>query len=219
MKNLFYFIPVFLWVTACSQSSPNSSAAGQDSSSHSILTDTAGNSLGNSPDGAFRLFKFTKQTDAGTTTDLVLMRLSDLKEIPVTTIIPDTMAMEVSAQPKFFWSKDSKYLITNQSVQDTACQNDVILFDLQTLKVAQRNAGYLFAFEMMNEVVFFYKPMVERQEILFYSLKDPGYERNRAITAAPAGKLPNIIFEYKERKAKVKAFTTGNVPVNVAFQY
>jgi hypothetical protein len=219
MKNLFYFIPVFIWATACSQSAPNSNTGGQASGQHSILTDTAGNSLGNSPDGAFRLFKFAKQTDAGTTTDLMLLRLGDLKEIPVATLAPDTTAKDPGMQLKYYWSKDGRYLITNRSVQDSTHKNEVIMFDLQTLEVAQANKGYLMGIEAMHEVVFYYRPLPDRQEVCFYTLADPKYENTRGITAAPAGRLPNIIFDYKEKKARIKAYTTGGTPVNVAVVY
>lgn len=214
MKNLFYLIPVFLWIQACSQSTPGANA-GQSANAHSILSDTTGNSLGNSPDGAYRLFKFNRQVGDKSVVDLSLLRLKDLKEISLTTITLDS----TNSKPKFFWSKEGKYLVTDRSMPDSAGKAEVVLFDLQNGVEDQTNVGRLIAFDAMNQVVFYHRAEADRQDICLYYLDNPQFEKRRTIAAVSVGKLPEIIFSYKEKKARVKAFTTENTPVNVPLPY
>ena len=206
------FIFSFIWLQACSQSPAPNAGAQQ---SNSILSDTAGTALGNSPDKEYRLFKFNRIAGDHTETNLKILRLKDLQEAMVSSVIIDAPATE----PKFFWSKDSKYLVVDNSVPDSIYKREVLLYNLQELTVAQRNPGALIAFDAMNEVVFFYRTSVERQTICFYDLAKPGVESVRDIIAPPVGKMPTVIFSYKERNVKVKAYTTDNVPVNVVMKY
>ncbi len=214
MKKFFYLIPVFLWIQACSQSTPGANA-GQAANGHSILTDTTGNSLGNSPDGAYRLFKFKRQAGDKSVVDLNLLRLKDLKEFSLTTITLDSS----NINPKFYWSKEGKYLVTDRSIPDSAGKAEVVLFDLQNGVEDQTNPGRLFGFDAMNQVVFYHRAAEDRQNICFYYLNNPQFEKSRGIMAPAVGKLPEISFSYKEKKAKVKAFTTDNTPVNIPLQY
>lgn len=206
------FLSVFIWFHACSQSpAPNTSTT-------SVLTDSSA-VLGSSPNNAFRLFKSTRQKGDQTETDLKILRMQDMRETLVSTVPLDDPSNEITKGPKFFWSKDSKYLIVDNSMPDSAYKREVVLYSLPDLAVAQRNPGALIGFDAMNEVVFFYRSTDERQSICFYDLKKPSIESVRDVTAAPIGKMPTLIFSYKERKVKVKAYTTDDTPVNFSEEY
>lgn len=224
MKNLPYSLPAitlakaspfilcFIWLQACSQS-PAPNSAGQQS--NSIIADTSGTFLGNSPDKEYRLFRFNLKKGDQTEAYLKILRLKDLQETLVSTVIIETPTSE----PKFFWSKDSKYLLVDKSMPDSAFKSEVVLFNLPNFAIEQTNPGALIAMDAMNEVVFFYRTTAERQSVCFYALEKPAKESVRDITAPPVGKLPSVIFSYKERKVKVKAYTTDDTPVNIAFLY
>ena len=102
---------------------------------------------------------------------------------------------------------------------DSAKQREVVLFDLKNFIIAQRNLGTLIAFDAVNEVVFYYRSLPERQNVYFYDLQNPVGESVREITVPGIGKLPTIVFSYKEKRARVKAITTDDVPMNIAIQY
>ncbi|MFN0174889.1 MAG: hypothetical protein ACKVU0_09605 [Saprospiraceae bacterium] len=224
MKNFFYSLPaeasakagsffiVLLCLQACSQS-PGSDASNK--TADSLLNDPSA-VLGSSPDNAYRLFKSARQLGEQTVTDLILVRLRDSLMTAVSTIpAKDSLPRE----PKFFWSKDSKYLLVNNSVPDSTYHYEVVLFDLQNLAVAQRNFGELVNYDKANDVVFFYKSLPTRQSISYYYLENPSKESGRDVTVVPIGKLPNLILSVAEKEARVKAYTIDNTPVNFAFKY
>lgn len=212
-------LPVFLWLHACSQTptpSGNTPAAGKTS----LLTDTTNAAvLGNSFNNAYRLFKSTRQDGDQSVTDLVLLRLQDMKETLVSTV-PTEVQAPLPNPPKFFWSQDSKYLmVENRLADSTGTTREVVLFDLATLSIIQRHPGALVAFDQINEMVIYYRSDVERQSICYFNLRKPEVEKVRDIIAPPTGKLPAIIFVYKEKKARVKAYTTDDAPVNIILEY
>jgi hypothetical protein len=210
MKYLLLLVPVFIWLEACSQS-PDKDAAKQ---SKSILTDTSGNALGDSPNKAFRLFKFTHQEGDKSMVDLKLLRLQDLQETLVSTI-----TVEAGGAPKVYWSKDSRYLITENNVQDSLYGREMVLFDLVNFNVAKRKAGRLINFDTVNDIAFIQRYNTERQIICFFDVKDAELEHRREVLAPQEGKLPVILFVPLERKAKVKLYTTGGAAVNISFLY
>jgi hypothetical protein len=207
MKNLFLLIPVFIWLQACSQS-PSADAAKQGAS-QGPLPDSS-SILGDSPDHAYRLFKSTRTVDGQTLTDLKVLRLNDLQQFLVSTIPNDS---------KYFWSPDSRYLIAENIVADSAMQRETVFFDLGSLSTVYKKTGALIAFDAANQVVFFYFPEEGRQIISFTYLHNPTVDKRRDITAPGIGKLPSIILMTKEKQARVKAFTTDDVPVNLMVEY
>lgn len=225
MKNLFHpsaaltlakaalLFPVFFWLQACAQSpAPNTSAPGQKSS---ILNETAV-SLGNSPDEKYRLFKNDRKNGEAIETEFVIVRFQDMKEMLLAKLPSDTSK---SNNPKYYWSKDSTNLLLESAIVDSISNREVVLFNLPTFDVAQRNKGTIIGFDAINQVVFYYRTTAERQSICFIDLKNPKKEFVRDIIAAPSGKLPSLIFSYKERRVKVKAYTTEDTPLNVALLY
>lgn len=219
MKNLFNTLPAltfasvgtflfaFICFSACSQSPSPTAVA---STKTSVLTDSS-TVLSVSLNEEYRLFK-SKSGQAQTR--LVVLRLSDMKEILVSSTPADAQT-----EPKFFWSQDSRNLITENATPDSSSKSEVMLIDLTKMTVAQRNPGALLAFDQINNEVLFYRSTPERQSICFYNLGNPGKESVRDIIAPPVGKLPMVIFDYKGRKARVKAFTSENTPVNVILPY
>ena len=197
----------FICVSACSQS-PSSTATASPKTS--VLTDSS-TVLSASLNEEYRLFK-SKGGQAQTR--LVVLRLSDMKE----TLVSSTPA-DAQNEPKFFWSQDSRNLIAENATPDSISKSEVVLFDLTKMTVAQRNPGALLAFDQINNEVLFYRSAPERQSICFYNLGNPSKESVRDIIAPPVGKLPTVTFVYKERKARVKAFTSENTPVNVILPY
>ncbi len=222
MKNLFNALPAltftrvgtilfaFICVSACSQSpSPTATV----STKTSVLTDSS-TVLGASLNEEYRLFKSKGQNGGLAQTNLVVLRLSDMQEVLVSSIPADNQT-----EPKFFWSQDSRNLIAENATPDSTTKSEVVLFDLTKMAVAQRNPGALLAFDQINNEVLFYRSSPERQSICFYSLETPDKESVRDIIAPPVGKLPTVIFVYKERKARVKAYTSENTPVNFILPY
>ncbi len=207
MKNLFLLIPVFIWLQACSQS-PSTDVA-QQGASQSTLPDSA-SILDDSPDHAYRLFKSARTVDGQTLTDLKVLRLKDLQQFLVSTMPNES---------KYFWSPDSRYLIAENMVADSAFQRETVFFDLGNLRTEYKKPGALLAFDAADQVVFYYFPEEGRQVISFTYLQNPSVDKRRDIIAPGIGKLPNIILMTKEKKARVKAYTTDNVPVNVMFEY
>ncbi len=216
MKNLLLFLPVFIWFQACSQS-PNPVAA--DKSATTILNDTTGKSLGNSPDGGYRLFKFPRQVGDQTVTELKLLQFKDMQETTVGTITPDALTKAGRTDPRVYWSKDGHFLITENIVPDSSFDHEVVLFSLQNFKIQEKKPGALLGFDLVNDIAFFYLPTAERQQIRFFEVKNPGFVQQREIIAPPSGKLPILILAPTEKKAKVKAYTTDGVPINVSIQY
>ncbi|GEM_PF-1274651 len=223
MKNLHYSLPaialakagMFVIVLLCLQSCSQSPSDASNKHTASVLKDSSA-VLGSSPDNAYRLFKGTRELDGQEVTDLILLRLHDLHETLVSTIpAKDSLPIE----PKFFWSKDSKYLLVNNSVPDSAYQYEVVLFDLANLAVAQRNPGELVNYDKANDVVFYYKTTLVRQSICYYYVGNPSKESVRDFTAIPIGKLPVLNPISAEKQARVKAYTIDNTPVNFAISY
>lgn len=212
MKYLFLLVPVFIWLEACSQAPANDA----DKPAHSILSDTSGNALGDSPNKAFRLFKFARQEGEKSLVDLKLLRLQDLKETFVSTITVDA---KEGVGPKFYWSKDSRYLIAENNIQDSLYGRETVLFDLVNFNVGQRKEGRLLNFDQVNDIAFVQRFNPERQIIVFFDLKDADIEHNREVMAPQEGKLPVIILAPLEKKAKVKLYTTGGAAVNISFLY
>lgn len=161
--------------------------------------------------------------------DLKLLRLKDLKETLIGTILTDPppilidSAMErmrqVNEKPKFYWSKGSEYLITENSVPDSIYERELLIFDLQNFEMAQRKPGQLLNFDPLNDMVFMYRFTRTRQTITFFDAKTPNVMHDRDITAAPTGKSPVVILSPTKKEAKVKAYMQGGVPVNIAFSY
>lgn len=202
MKNLFFFLMVLVGLQACSGSG---NPSGSNSQSAIPLPDSA-SILGDSPDHKFRLFKGQQQEK----TTLNLLQLNNLQTIPVVTL---------PGEPKFFWSGDFKYLITENIQPDSAFKREVVFFDLATLAIAHRYPGELMTYDGMNNTVFFYTSQVDRQSVNFVYLDNPTQVTPRDVIAAPADKLPAIILMPKDKQARVKAFTTDDTPVNFMIHY
>ena len=216
------FMFIFICLQACSQSSPSDKAANQ---AHSSLTDTAAVSLGDTPSREYRLFKFTRKSGDQTFIDLKVLRLKDLKETLVSTLPVETDSASVALAkingggPKFYWSKESQYLITENSVPDSMYKREVVIFDLNSFSVMKRKQGNLLNYDVVNDFAFMYRTTAERQIICFYNVSMPDQEQVREIVAAPAGKLPIVLIAPIKREARVKAYMTGAVPINIAFNY
>lgn len=206
MKNLLLFLPVFIWLQACSQA-PGSE--GSTAKSSDAMPDAA-SILGDSPDHAYRLFKSVRTVNGQSVTDLKVLRLQDLQQTLVSTMPNDS---------KYFVSADSKYLIAENSVPDSSFKREVVVFDLPAFSTAYRKPGNLLGFDLNNQMVFFHRTEPTQQFIVFFNLDTPTGENQRAISAPPVEKLPSIILSPKDRRVKVKIYTTDNVPVNVAFNY
>jgi len=215
MKNLLLLLPVFLWLHACSQApAPNSA-----DKSHSVLTDTTGIVLGDSPGKEYRLFKFTRQDGELTKIDLKVLRLSDLKEALVSTL-PAEDDLKVMAQyPRYYWSKDSKFLVTENSINDSIYNREMVLFDLTSFSMGKRKDGNLLGYDHVNDVAFLYRETPERQGVCYFPTASPEKELIQEILISPSGRLPTVIIVPLEKKAKVKAYMTDGVPVNFLIQY
>lgn len=203
MKYLLLLLPVFLWLQACSQS-PTSGAPNQSASA------SADTLLGSSANNEFRLFKTVRQVGGQNETELKIVRLQDGHQVSVA---------KTRSTPKFYWSKNSEFLICEGSVADSVNQRDVIVFDLTKLNFAKQTPGTLMAFDAANDVVFIYRTTLERQIIGFIDIKNPRYESIREIIAPPIGKLPILTPVPAKRELKVKAYTTDDTPMNTAFKY
>jgi len=206
MKNLLLVLPVFIWLQACSQA-PGSE--GSTAKSTDTLPDSA-SILGDSPDHAFRLFKSVRTVNGQSVTDLKVLRLQDLQQALVATMPSDA---------KYFVSADSKFLIAENSVPDSSFKREIVVFDLLAFSAAYRKPGNLLGFDVNNQMVFFHRTEPTQQFIVFFHLDTPTGENQRAVSAPPVEKLPSIILSPKDRRVKVKIYTTDNVPVNIAFNY
>ncbi|MDO8367300.1 MAG: hypothetical protein Q7T20_10910 [Saprospiraceae bacterium] len=215
MKNLLLLLPVFLWLQACSQS-PAPNAADK---SHSVLTDTTGIVLGDSPGKEFRLFKFTRIDGDQTKMDLKLLRLSDLKEALVCTLPAEDDLKVMAPYPRYYWSNDSKFLVTENSINDSIYKREMVIFDLTSFSVGKRKDGNLLGFDPMNDVAFLYRETPERQGICYFPIAFPEKELVQEVLIGPSGRLPTVIIVPREKRAKVKAYMTDGVPVNFVIQY
>ena len=83
----------------------------------------------------------------------------------------------------------------------------------------KRKQGNLLNYDVVNDFAFMYRTTAERQIICFYNVSMPDQEQVREIVAAPAGKLPFVLIAPIKREARVKAYMTGAVPINIAFNY
>jgi len=214
MKNFFFLIPVFLWLQACSQSPSTFNPAEQ-----AILADTTGVALGNSLDYKFRLFKFDAERDGKSLMVLKVLRLGDLQEMLVSNLSPKSQE-DIIVDPKYFWSKDSKYLIAENSVPDSAYEREVVLFNLPNFGVERRIQGQILGFDQNNSVAFLYRYNSERQWVCIVDLKNPAIEKNREIIAPPDGKkAPTFIVDPHKRSFRVKVYTEGGAAANASFEY
>ncbi|MBC7774563.1 MAG: hypothetical protein H7246_03925 [Phycisphaerae bacterium] len=216
MKNLLLFLPLFVWLHACSQS-PNSN--GTSGKSNSILTDTSGASLGDSPSSQYRLFKFTRKDGERTVIDLKLLRLSDLSEAFVSTLPAEDEFKVLAPYPRYYWSNDSRYLVTENATTDSIYKRETVLFDLVTFSMGKRKLGNLLGFDNVNDVAFLYRQSPERQSVCYFNLKFSGEENVREIMVEPSGRLPIVIIAPLEKRAKVKVYMPDGVPVNFAILY
>jgi len=214
MKNLLFLLPGFLWLQACSQSTPNSA-----DKSHSVLTDTTGIVLGDSPAKEYRLFKFTRQDGEQTKIDLKILRLSDLKEALVCTLPAEDDLKVMAPYPRYYWSKDSRFLVTENSINDSIYKREMVLFDLKNFSMGKRKEGNLLGFDPVNDYVFLYRETPERQGVCYFPATLPEKELVQEILIAPSGRLPTVIVVPLEKRAKVKAYMQDSVPVNFVIQY
>lgn len=215
MKNFIFLIPVlFVWLQACSQSPTPANPTEQ-----AILTDTSGTALGNSLDYKFRLFKFDAERGGQSVMVLKVLRLGDLQEVLLSNVSPKSQK-DMIEDPKYFWSKDSKYLIVENSVPDSAYEREVVLFNLPNFQIERRIQGQLLGFDQNNDVVFLYRYNVERQMVSIVDLKSPNVEKTREIIAPPDGeKAPSFILNSQKRSFKVKVYTEGGAAANASFEY
>ncbi len=216
MKNLLLFLPLFVWLHACSQSPNSNGASGK---SNSILSDTSGNTLGNSPDGQYRLFKFARKEGDKAVIDLKLLRLRDLSEALVSTLPAEDEFKVLAPYPRFYWSKDSGYLVTENSITDSVYKRETVLFDLMNFSMGKRKQGNLLGFDGVNDVAFVYRQSTERQIVCLFTVSFPEEENIREVLAAPSGRLPIVIVAPLQKSAKVKAYMPDGVPVNFAIHY
>ena len=206
-KAGLFLLPIFIWLQACSQAPAPASA---DQQSNSILSDTSGVVISDSPDGNYRLFKYTRKVGEQTETDLRILRLKDLKGALVSTL---------RTEPKAYWSSDSKDLITENSVPDSVYQREVVIYSVGTFEIYRRKQGQLINYDLVNNVVFMYTYDSTRQTITAFRVDNTDSEKRQEIVAPPAGRIPIAILAPLEKKAKIKAYTTGGAAVNIAFNY
>lgn len=207
MKVLFYALMLLLGQQACSNA-PTPASGNGAKASDSILTDTSGVALGNSPNGAFRLFK--TQLPSGENA-LKVLRLKDLYQALVATSKKDQ---------KFYWSKDSRYLIADNDAPDTAAyKQQVVFFNLFNFQIEALKNGQLIGFDPLNDMTFLYRYTNERQQIVYFDLNKYEQETQREILTPPGDKVPSSVVHPKERMIKVKAYMSDGVPVNIGFNY
>jgi len=214
MKNLLLLLLGFLWLQACSQSTPNST-----DKSHSVLTDTTGSVLGDSPGGEYRLFKFPRQDGDQTKMDLKVLRLSDLKEAFVSTLPAEDDLKVMALYPRYYWSKDSRFLVTENSINDSIYKREMVLFDLKNFSMGKRKNGNLLGFDPVNDYAFLYRETPERQAVAYFPVTLPEQEMVQEILIAPSGRLPTVIIVPLEKKAKIKAYMPDGVPLNFVINY
>lgn len=214
MKNFFFLIPLFVWLQACSQSPTSSNPTAQ-----AILTDTTGKALGNSLDYKYRLFQFNAEIEGKPVMVLKALRLGDLQEAFLSNVSPKSQ-QDMIEDPKFFWSKDSKYLIVENSVPDSAYEREVVLFNLINFQVERRIQGQLLGFDQNNGIAFLYRYNPERQLVAIIDLKSPAAEKIREIIAAPDGqKAPTFFVNPQKRDFRIKVYTEGGAAANASFEY
>ena len=204
MKVFFYTSAFVCALIACSNPA-NSGNAGK--ASDSILTDTSGVSLGNSPDGAYRLFKSPLPAGGNA---IKLLRLSDMKQTQVATSAKD---------PKFYWSSDSRYLMADNDAPDSTYKQQVVFFNLINFRMEAPKNGQMLAYDQINNMLFLYRYTAERQLIVYFHLSTMDQELQREIITPPGDKIPSAILHPAQRSAKVKAYMTDGVPVNIGFNY
>ncbi|MFN0213663.1 MAG: hypothetical protein ACKVT2_05355 [Saprospiraceae bacterium] len=241
MKNLFHSLPavalakagfalppialakaaplffIFICLQACSQA-PAPETAGKQASG-SVLSDTSAIALEDSPSREYRLFKMERIVEGQTLIDLKLLRLNDLKEALVATLSANDSLRTTGQYPKFYWSKDSKLLVTENSISDSTYKREVVVYDLTNFSVSSRKKGYLLGFDLLNDFVFTYRQTSERQIICFFNVNFPNMEQVRELIAAPSGKLPVVTVTPAKKDVRVKAYMTGAVPINFSFTY
>ena len=205
MKHLFLFFLGFIVLQSCANNP--SGGNGNASSSGPAMPSDSSAYLSDSPDGRFRAYK-TKETGG---TGLNLVHLSDLKTYQI--------AVSADSIPKVFWSKDKRYLITNNATPDSTHKAEVLVYDLYKMEKARTYAGELITFDLLNEVLFFHTTETTRQSVNFVYLNNPEFVTPRDVIAVPIGKLPAMILMPKDRQARVKAYTTDDTPVNFIIHY
>ena len=207
MKNTFIVLTALICWQACSQS-PNT-----DRTPGNMPTSEMPDSspiLGDSPDHSFRLFTSARSGGDPSLRDLKVLRLADLQSFTVST---------PPAEAKYFWSFDSRFLVAENTTPDSSFKREVIVFGLDKLDFRDRAPGALLAFDEANQIVFYTTPDPNSQIISFYDLKRPEIKKQRFISVAAGSKLPQLILQVTERKARVKAYGPDDVPVNVTFSY
>lgn len=208
MKFQHFLLFGLVWLQSCT-SSPSTPGASAQTAEPSAISGE-GVVLGDSPDHAFRLFKMQRSVNGQPESYLKVVRLSDLKEAEVS---------RMGAEPKFYWSSQNAHLIAEHAPADSAGRSNTIIFDLYNFKVAQKKYMPLVAFDYVNDIIFNYRYTDDRQTLCFYTPSRPDEERSRDLIMPPAGKNPVVTLNIKERKARVKAYTTGGVPSNFEIKY
>ncbi|MBL7808227.1 MAG: hypothetical protein JNN28_10445 [Saprospiraceae bacterium] len=206
MKNLFLFLLSFVILYSCSNAQSNSGDGKSGASAPAMPTDSAAY-LGDSPDARFRAFK-SQETDG---TGLNLVNLSDLKTYRI--------AVTKDATPKFYYSKDNRFLITGNATPDSTQKSEVLIYDLYKMEVRHKYSGALITYDILHDVIFFHTEENTRQSVNFVYVKNPEQVSPREVIAVPIGKLPSMILMSKDRQARVKAYTTDDTPVNFIIHY
>jgi len=206
MKNTLLLLASFLCWQACSQSPNNDRSPGN---MPTALPDSA-SILGDSPDHSFRLFTSKNSRGDQNLDDLKVLRLADLQSFVVST---------PPANAKYFWSVDSRFLVAENSTPDSSFKREVLVFGLDQLDFRDRSPGALLAFDASNQIVFYTTSDSSSQIISFYELKRPEIKKQRFISVTAGNKLPQLILNINERKARVKAYGPDDVPVNISFLY
>jgi hypothetical protein len=199
MKHFTFLLFIGGILGACS-SSPSKDIA--DNAPFSILQDSA-TALGDSPDHAYRLFKSSRNT-------LVLLRMSDMKEMYIS---------RYAEEAPFYWTKGGKYLLAVNKSNEEGLDDETVIFDLANFTADQYKQGSLLAYDPDNDMAIIYKAAADRQLFTYFSLSNPLQETERPLYAAPGSKRPVVTLLPKDRTARVKAYSTGDVPYNFAMKY
>lgn len=216
MKNLLLLLSVFFWLQACSQS-PTPKA--DEPQLNSILTDTSGVAIGDAPSGGFRLFKSPRQAGDKAVIDLKLLRLHDMKGVLVATLPAEDEFKLVGNYPKFYWSKESKFLITENTINDSIYKRELVIYDLNNMDISKRIKGNLLNFDNVTDMIFQYRQSEDRQMVYYFNPAFPDQANHREVIAAPSGRMPIVTLTPLQRTIRVKAYMPDNVPVNFSFQY
>lgn len=208
MKNTLLLFAALLCWQACSQSSGNDSRTPGNMPTSELPDSSA--ILSDSPDHSFRLFTSASSNGDQNQRDLKVLRLKDLQSFLVAT---------PPADAKHFWSADARFLVAENLTPDSTYKRELVLFGLDNLDFRDRSPGAILAFDAANEIVFYTTSDSNSQIISFYELKRPEIKKQRFISVAAGSKLPQIILNISERKARVKAYGPDDVPVNISFLY